>query len=97
MKIPDKLKVAGITYKIIKDYPFSGESFSGQAIHTETEIRLGSSFQDKKYNQQKIDECFIHEIIHCIDSVYNGQKLDEDTIDRLSQGVYQVFKDNRIF
>lgn len=97
MNIPNKVKVAGITYKVIKNHPFNGESYAGQAVHTEAEIRLGERVDGKKYDKQKIEETFIHEILHCIDSVYNSQGLDEGTIDRLSQGVYQVFKDNSIF
>lgn len=97
MNIPDKVKVAGITYKVIKNHPFNGESFSGQAVHTTAEIRLGGQFGGKKYDKQKIEEAFIHEILHCIDSVYNSQGLNEETIDRLSQGIYQTFKDNKIF
>ena len=97
MNIPNKVKVAGIEYKVIKDYPFKGENHMGLAVHTAAEIKLGSSHEDGKYDKQRQEECFIHEVLHCIDSVYNSQELDEKTVDRISQGIYQVFKDNKIF
>ena len=99
MKIPDKLKVGGITYKVIKKNTFKGKDneFSGLANHKQTTIEIALTHEDEPYDTQKIEECFIHEILHCIDSVYNNQALEEAVINRLSQGLYQVLKDNNLY
>lgn len=98
MKIPKKVKIGGFIYKIIRKKEFAGSDagFSGTAKHNQTEIELSRSHKGELYNAQKIEECFMHEIVHCVDVVYNGQKFDEDTVDRLSQGLYQVLKDNKL-
>lgn len=98
MKIPKTLKVGGITYKVIKRSRFSkGDSkFSGLAKHSQATVELALDFEDVPFDIQKVEECFIHELLHCVDNIYNNQKLDEDTVDRLSQGLYQVLKDNNL-
>lgn len=98
MNIPKTLKVGGITYKIEKKRILSKEDakFSAVAKHRQALIKIALNYEGEAYDIQKIEECFIHEVLHCIDSVYNNQKLDEDTIDRISQGLYQVLKDNRM-
>ena len=100
MNIPKSVKVGGMDYKVVKSKSFNGDNdcqFSGLAKHKETEIHLATSLNNEPYSTQKIEECFFHEVLHCVDVVYNCQKLDEDTVSRLSQGLYQVLKDNKIF
>ena len=93
MKIPKVLKVGGHKYKVMKGYKFAKkESLVGQARHMDLEIRL-----QKGINKRKLEEIFLHEVIHCVDNVYNRQKLKEQTIDRISEGLYQVLTDNKIF
>ncbi len=36
----------------------------------------------------------MHEIVHCVDVNYNRHSLSEEAVDRLSEGLYQVLKDN---
>ena len=69
----------------------------GQAVHNQNIIRLGKlDPQGQEYHIQKIEECFIHEMLHAIDCIYNSNKMEEDVINRLSQGLYQVLKDNKL-
>ena len=97
MKIPKTLKVGGFNYKVIQGYKFKEKELAGQADHRSLEIRLSSIDPGgNKYAQAKIEECFLHELLHAVDCVYNCNKLDEDTVDRLSNGLYQVLKDNKI-
>jgi len=56
------------------------------------EIRL-----QKGINPKKREEVFLHEVLHCIDNTYNGQRLSEQSINHMSEGLYQVLTDNRIF
>jgi len=99
MEIPKVLKVGGIKYKIERKRTLDrGENkYSAVAKHRQAIIRI--AFFDNEgepYDQQKIEECFMHELLHCVDDVYNNQKLKEDMVDRLSQGLYQVLKDNKL-
>lgn len=46
---------------------------------------------------EKLDEIFLHEVLHRINDVYNTEKLNEETIIRISEGLMQVLKDNKLF
>ena len=95
MKIPEKLKVGGMHYKIIDNYKFKETELMGQAVHSQNEIRLSSKdTYNQEYPQQKKEECFVHEMLHAIDNVYNNSDTEEKVIHRLSQGLYQVLQDN---
>ena len=95
MKIPAKLKVGGITYKVIKGYKFTEIELGGQACHTEAEIRLSDTGHGgREYAIEKKEEIFLHEILHAVDCIYNTGETEEAVIDRLSNGLYQVLKDN---
>jgi len=98
MRIPSRLKIGGHFYKILKDYHFKeNTSLYGQTDYSLLEIRLskydggGNILPNTKY-----EEVFIHEILHAIDEAYNNKKCDEEIIERLSNGIYQVFKDNKL-
>jgi len=95
MNIPDKVKIAGITYKVIQGYDFDGSKcdLCGEVNNVKNEIRLGRM----ENSREKIESVFIHELFHAIDHVYNNDNLHEEVIDRIGQGFYQVFKDNKIF
>jgi hypothetical protein len=97
LKIPNKLKVGGINYKVIKNYEFIETELGGQALHTEALIRLSQKgYNNGTYTKEKQEEVFMHELLHCVDRIYNNGKLEEDVVDRLSQGLYQVLKDNKM-
>jgi len=98
MKIPSKLKVGGHIYKIIKNYKFTQDpKLIGQADHDLGEIRLSPYEATGNHRMpSRIEECFMHEILHCINNVYNENKLVEEELGRLSQGLYQVLKDNKL-
>ena len=95
MKIPDKIKVAGHTYKVVwDDGKLSNEGFAGLACHNELIIYLCKIYRGEKLAKSIIEEIVLHEIIHTIDVNYNNHSLDEKTVDRLSEGLYQVLHDN---
>jgi len=98
MKIPSKVKVGGFIYKVIPNYKFK-EIFDNLAQGDPNSLEIRIKYFDsggEKLNQQKIEEMFLHEIVHCINEVYNSNKIDEDTITRLTMGLYQVLKDNKL-
>ena len=97
MKIPSKIKVGGFTYKVIKNYKFKEDpNLMAQGDHDLLEIRISYlGHSGERRSQEKIEEAVLHEILHCVNITYNSNKLDEETIDKLSNGLYQVLKDNR--
>ena len=95
MKIPDKTKVAGHDYKVVwDDEKLSNEGPIGLACHNRLIVFLCRIFRGEKLAKSVIEENLFHEIVHTVDCVYNNHSLDEKTVDRLSEGLYQVLKDN---
>jgi len=96
MKIPDKVKIAGHYYKVIwDDKGLIKKHLIGQSSNDFKEIRLCKHYKSKRSRaRSEIEETFLHEIIHTVDRHYNNDSLSEKTVDRLSQGLYQVLKDN---
>lgn len=92
MNIPSKVKIGSRIYSIKKNYKFEEETgLWGQTIHSDLEIRLSPT------SRGIMEETLMHEIFHAIDSVYNNSALTEETVTRLSHGVAQVLKDNKLF
>ena len=86
-----------MTYKVIKNHTFKESELMGQAIHSQNSIKLSErDSQGNKYPQERKEECFMHELIHAVDCVYNNNELEEKQVHRLSQGMYQVLKDNKL-
>ena len=95
MKIPDKINVAAQVYKIEwNDEWLSNEGYVGFSFHNKLLVFLCKIFRGEKLAKSIIEETLLHEIIHMVDVNYNNHSLDEKTVDRLSQGLYQVLKDN---
>ena len=96
MKIPKKLKVAGHYYKVIfDDRGLSKKHLVGRSNNDFKEIRLCKYYKSKRARaKSEIEETFVHEILHTVDRHYNNDALSEKAIGRLSQGLYQVLKDN---
>lgn len=98
MKIPKQLKVGGHIYKVNKSYKFKERSDRiGYSDRLLLQINItpfdGTGFHLKK---SKVEEAFFHELLHCVDDIYNAGKLGEDATERLSNGLYQVLKDNNL-
>ena len=96
MNIPDKIRVGGHEYKVLKNYVFEERAdLNAQCASDVCEIRLGQSYRE--HCQSKKEEIFLHEVIHAVDHVYNGGKLEESSVENIGQGLYQALKDNKIF
>ena len=93
MKIPNKLKVGGHEYKvqITKTYDEAkGYNNWGRTNHAKLKIYI-----DSEINQSKKEETFIHELLHTVDH-HIGSILKEDQVNRISNSLYQVIKDNKL-
>jgi len=105
MKIPNLLKVGGMLMKVIfpteqttyKDEKGETALADGSALMCTGKIEIADrNAEGSIYIEDYVGQIFMHELMHAVDYVYNSDSLSEDEIERLSQGLYQVFKDNKI-
>lgn len=98
INIPDKLKVSGMVYRVDKDWrPKEVEDKRGQSDLGLLEIRMRKIDRcGTNYNQQAIDQTFIHEICDVINWEYANQGIDHELITIFANGLYQVLVDNQI-
>ena len=95
MKIPDKIKVAGHIYDVkFKDKWLSKREIVGRFDNDLKKIFICKYYKTVKRAKSEIEQTLVHEIIHCVDRHYNHSSLSKKATDRLSQGLYQVLKDN---
>lgn len=98
MKIPRKLKVGGFVYSILRDEKVSGHSDTYGTTHLGTQtINIAPDL-----NGAKTEATFLHEVLHAIWHTYGlkeagfDRKQEEQIVEALSNGIYQVFKDNKL-
>jgi len=97
VKIPETVKIGGHVYKVIRNYKFKERTDRrGQIDYGLKEIRLQEEDISGKYVRSEVEQTFIHELLHAVENIYNSQNLNEEIIERLSQGLYQVLKDNKM-
>ena len=98
MKIPKSLKIGGHVWKITHNKDVTNEGGCFGSTHPLTQ----RFFLDPEISQQKQEQTLIHEILHAIwwtngmRSREELKKEEEYIIDSLSQGLYQVLKDNKL-
>lgn len=99
MIIPVRLKVGAHVYEVDAAYTFKESTeLAGQANHQTRHIRVAPLTQaGEPRPRSNIEQTFMHEVLHCVDLVYNAHALSEETIERLSEGLYQVFADNGLW
>jgi hypothetical protein len=106
MKIPESLKVGGMLIKVIfpveqmaykKDESGNDERWDGSVLISTGTMKIADRNKEGDiYTEDYIEQIFMHELLHAINYVYDSDALSEDEIERLSQGLYQVLKDNKI-
>ena len=96
MNIPKKLKIGGMMWEVEQSNDTTNEGNCFGSTHPLTQ----KFFLDPKIKQQKKEQTLIHEILHAIwwtNGMRSRKELndhEEYIIDSLSQGLYQVLKDN---
>ncbi|MCK5019419.1 MAG: hypothetical protein KAS32_20340 [Candidatus Peribacteraceae bacterium] len=99
MKFPRVIKIGGREFEVKHPYTFIEEpNMKGQIDFGLQEIRVTEKYISgglSHIDNQK--EALFHEILHGIDEVFNANGLNHDTLSRISEGVYQVLKDNPDF
>ena len=90
MKIPNKLKIGGHTFKVLeKDLT----NACGQTEYLGLTITI-----DKDAKQSVKEATLLHEIIcHCINTTFTGESHPAHALmDSISEQIYQVLKDNNL-
>jgi len=98
MKIPSKIKIGGLTYKI--DQVSSYDMAKGCENWGKTDFSTLKIKIDKELPQERKEEAFLHEvfhtIIHCTGLFRDIKEKEEDFVVRISQSTYQVLVDNKL-
>lgn len=91
MKIPKKVKVGGITYKVSEvncvESPNEDKSW-GRITYSQSEIRILN-----KLEQKQKELTLIHELIHALFTHCNIEQ-DENKVKLISTALYMLIKDN---
>jgi Zn-dependent peptidase ImmA (M78 family) len=102
MKIPNKIKVEGIEFKVLtltdeemnkvvgNEDKSGNSSLCGYTSFKDCIILINSSYND----DMKIQTIF-HELVHICDS--RMSPLDENQVDNIARRLYAVIKDNKLF
>jgi len=94
MKIPSKIKIGGIIYKVNiinpTEPPLNKNHADGQLNFATCEI-----FLDKKLDNQMMTQVFLHEILHGIE-YNNDMSSSESYIQTMASGLFGVLKDNKL-
>lgn len=94
MRIPDKVKIGTITYDVSKTentLELNNKVCSGVIHYEDALIELNT-----KRNYQKMEQTFLHEVIHGIvrERGLEWGENDELYTDEIATGVYALIKDN---
>ncbi len=95
MKIPKRIKIGGHWVKVKYPYVFKDSLDNvGQTDYTERFILVASMYKGTALCESEIAETFFHEILHQVVSIYSGDQLEEKVHAQISQGLFQVLRDN---
>lgn len=101
MKIPKRIKIGGFWWaiKFSKDIAVEGQVYGSTHFPSQT------IFLDPRLTPQKIEQTFIHEILHAVawqygvarmlDAADETKRLEEHVVAGMAFGIHQVLKDNK--
>jgi hypothetical protein len=91
---PKEFQIGGLAYSIslLDSTTTDGDGkWTGDACHNICEIRIATRTNDGGHrNLGAVEEALWHEIIHTVNHVYSMSQ-DEDNIERMAQGLFQIF------
>ena len=94
-KLPERLKIGGHWYEISQVANLEYErGMRADISHIPKIIQIDAAAPT---GDSRTSEILLHEIIHGVNWVYNDNALDEETVSRLTEGLYQVFRDNELY
>ncbi|NMH68597.1 hypothetical protein HF072_07360 [Bacillus sp. RO3] len=93
--IPNEVKVAGITYKVLeKEYVEieQNKNYAGSCCYNDSEINVLTTLSDTRKEQ-----VFVHELVHAILMEAGFDDHDEDQVNRIGIVLHQVLKENKLY
>jgi hypothetical protein len=95
VKLPKKLKVGGIIYKVLYPYLFIEDTSIVGLHEPSTAIIKIAGVNDSKFLcAERILETFLHESVHAIDYVYCNEQYNEDDVEAISKALFALLYDN---
>ena len=93
MKIPKKLKIGNLVFRIDKLAEESEDDFFGRSYVFRQYIKLSP-----KISQVSCEETLFHEIVHIIleQNGFKEEAKDEKLVGIIGNAIYQVLKDNNL-
>ena len=88
MKIPRKIRMDGVDWKIIKTSNDLNSNIMGTTYPHAKEILLST-------DSGQIESTFLHEVVHVID-LDRGLELSENQVQSLASGLYAAIVDNNL-
>lgn len=90
--IPNSINVAGINYEV-KEVEGINDRFNtlGMVNYARSMIEI-----DSDMSKSKLEQTFIHEVLHACFYEAGIEEQDEDVINRVGIVLYQVLKDNQL-
>jgi hypothetical protein len=90
MKIPNKVKIGGLTYKIkMVDMVSLGPNYIGCCDYKASVIEIA-----KDMDAQKQEETLIHEMVHAMMEHAGYKEQDEEAVHRTATAFHMLIKDN---
>lgn len=93
MKIPEKIRVAGVDYSVrYEERLNNGAQLAyGHIDYEKALIRIDSELKEHQGKCQTL----LHEMLHGVAKHFDLEiESDEDTIDKLAKGLYMIIADN---
>lgn len=91
MKIPERVKIGGVTYDVLRKVERIkyGPDYIANIVYGSGSIELG------KFDSEQMEQrTFLHEVIHGIFNHLGYIKHDEKRIDELANALYALIIDN---
>lgn len=99
MIIPKKLKIIGFEWQVKENQELADEGACFGSTHTQTQ----TIYLEPKAPLQKKEQVLLHEILHALwwqqglfQRYKDTKQIEEEIVTTLSQGLYQVLKDNNL-
>jgi hypothetical protein len=89
MKIPNKVKIGGLTYTVEETPHIAfGENYNGEILYRELKIKI------RPMAAEVMARSFCHEVVHAIYDNLGYSELDEKRIDELAGALHALIVDN---
>lgn len=95
IKLPKKLKIGCVVYKVIYPYIFTNDNYIGLHWSSRSNILISNKYNEKHRGNSKILETFIHEMLHAVDFIYLNTIFNEEEIDNMGIMLTDVLVRNK--